>query len=61
MSFYGQFRKLFHISEPTQFFFSKLDVLFSVLGSMVSKNICKLHHKLKNAKKNTQTHLFMTK
>ena len=31
-------------------FFSKLEFLFSVLGSMESKNICKLRHKLKNAK-----------
>ena len=31
--------------------FTKLILLFSVLGSMVSKNICKLHHKLENAKK----------
>ena len=31
-------------------FFSKLEFLFSVLGSMVSKNICKLRHKLKNSK-----------
>ena len=30
---------------------SKLGFLFSVLGSMVSKNICKLCHKFKNAKK----------
>ena len=30
-------------------FFSKIKFLFSVLGSMVSKNICKLCHKLKNA------------
>ena len=30
--------------------FSKLEFLFSVPGSMVSKNICKLRHKLKNAK-----------
>ena len=52
MSFYGQFRKLFNISESTfsKQFFSKLKFLFSVLGSMVSKNICKLRHKLKNAK-----------
>ena len=49
MSFYGQFRQLFHVSEPTlsKQFFSKLEFLFSVLGSMVSKNICKLCHKLK--------------
>ena len=52
MSFHGQFRKLFHVSEPTlsKQFFSKLEFLFSVLGSMVSKNICKLRHKLKNSK-----------
>ena len=52
MSFYGQFMQLFHISEPTlsKQFFSKLEFLFSVLGSMVSKNIWKLRHKLKNAK-----------
>ena len=31
-------------------FFSKLELLVSVLGSMVSKNTCKLCHKLKNAK-----------
>ena len=31
-------------------FFSKLEFLFSLLGSMMSKNICKLRHKLKNAK-----------
>ena len=31
-------------------FFSKLEVLFSVLGSMVSRNICKLRHKFENAK-----------
>ena len=30
--------------------FSKLEFLFSVLGSMVFKNICKLRHKLKNSK-----------
>ena len=30
--------------------FSKLEFLFSVLGSMFSKNICKLRHKLKNSK-----------
>ena len=40
---------------------SKLGFLFSFLGSMVSKNICKLRHKFKNAKKLTQTHLVMTK
>ena len=41
MSFYGQLRELFHISEPTLLkqLFSKLDFLFSVPGSMVSKNI----------------------
>ena len=52
MSFYGQFRQLFHISEPilSKQFFSKLEFLFSVLGSMVSKHICKLRHKLKNSK-----------
>ena len=52
MSFYGQLRQLFHIYEPilSKQFFSKLEFLFSVLGSMVSKNICKLRHKLKNAK-----------
>ena len=51
MSFYGQVRQLFHISEPTftkKFF--KLEFLFPVLDSMVSKNICKLRHKLKNSK-----------
>ena len=51
MSFYEQFRQLFHISEPIlskQFFL--LEFLSSGLGSMVSKNICKLRHKLKNAK-----------
>ena len=31
-------------------FISKLDFLFSVLGFMVSKNICKLRNKLKNSK-----------
>ena len=41
--------------------FFKLKFLFSVLGSMVSKNISKLPQKLKNAKKFTQTHLVMTK
>ena len=52
LSFYGQFRQLFHISEPTLWkqFFTKLNFLFSVLGSLVSKNICKLRNKLKNAK-----------
>ena len=53
MSFYEQFRQLFLISEPSlskHFFSSKLEFLFSVLGSMVSKNICKLRHKLKNSK-----------
>ena len=52
MIFHGQFRKLFHVSEPTisKQFFSKLEFLFFVLGSMVSKNICKLHQKLKNSK-----------
>ena len=30
--------------------FSKLEFLFSVLGSRVSLTICKLRHKLKNAK-----------
>ena len=30
-------------------FFSELNFLFSVLGSMVSKIMCKLRHKLKNA------------
>ena len=50
--FYGQFRQLLHISEPilSKQFFSKLEFLFHVLGSMVSKNICKLRHKLKNVK-----------
>ena len=52
MSFYGQLRQLFRISEPSlsKQFFSILEFLFSVLGSMVSKNICKLRHKLKNSK-----------
>ena len=53
MSFYGQFRQLFHISEPTsskQFFLNSHFCFFFVLGSMVSKNICKMRHKLKNAK-----------
>ena len=31
-------------------FFSKLDFLFSVLGSMVSKKICKFRHKMKMPK-----------
>ena len=31
--------------------FSKLEFLFSVLGSMVFKDICKLRNKLKNAQK----------
>ena len=53
MSFYGQLRQLFHTSEPTlskEFFFLNSIFLFSFPGSMVSKNICKLSHKLKNAK-----------
>ena len=52
MSFYGQFREFFHIYEPqlSKQFFSKLEFLFSVLGSMMSKNMCKLRHKLKNPK-----------
>ena len=53
MSFYGQFRQFFHKSEPIwskQFFSSKIKFLFSALGSMMSRNMCKLRHKLKNAK-----------
>ena len=41
-----------HISDPTlsKQFFSKVDFFVSVLGSMVSNNMCKLRHKLKKAK-----------
>ena len=42
------------------FFSSKLEFLFSVLGSMVSRNMCKLRHKLKNFK-NSRTHLIIIK
>ena len=47
ISFLGQFRQLFHISEPTlsKQFFSKLKF------SMLSNNICKLRHKLKKGQK----------
>ena len=40
------------MSEPifSNSFFSKLEVLFSVLGYMFSRNICKLRHKFENAK-----------
>ena len=53
MSFHGQLRQLFPIPAPTlpKQFFLNLNFLLSVLGSIVSKNICKLRHKLKNAKK----------
>ena len=39
MLFYKQFRQLFHVSEPrlSKQFFPKLEFLFSVLASMVSK------------------------
>ena len=42
MSLYGQFIKTV--------FYSKLYFLFTILGSKVSRNMCKLRHKLKNAK-----------
>ena len=48
--FWGHFMENFgNLSQHYQnsFFFLNLN-FFSVLGSLVSKNICKLHHKLKN-------------
>ena len=64
ISFYGQFRKLCHISKPTllKHFFSKLEFLFSVLDSMVSIKTsvnCVTNWKMQN--KNTKTDLVMTK
>ena len=47
-SIYGQFRQFLHISEPRLsklFFFQTWN-----LGSIVSRDIWKLRHKLKNAK-----------
>ena len=51
--FLTKLRQLCHISEPTlsKQFFSKLNFLFSFLGSMLSNNICKLRHKLKKRTK----------
>ena len=51
MSFYGKFSKFFHIPEPifSKQFCLNLIFLFSALSSMVSRNMCKLRHKLKNA------------
>ena len=40
-----------YLSQHYQNFFSKFEFLFADLGSMVSKSICKLRHKLKNNKK----------
>ena len=58
--FHGKYRQFFHKSEPIlpKQFFSTPEFLFSVLGS---RNMCKLCHKLKNAKKFTRTHLVMAK
>ena len=52
MSFYidilGNF-STYHIPHYQNIFF-QLNFLFCVLGSIVSKNMCKLRHKFKNAK-----------
>ena len=51
MSFYGKFRPFFYNSETrlSKQFFSQFDFFFA-LSSMIFRNICKLCHKLQNAK-----------
>ena len=60
MSYYGQFRQFFSHIRATiiKTVLSKHEFLFSALGSMVSRNMCKLRHKFKKKKCQnfTQTH-----
>ena len=50
--FYGNFRQFFNKSRSIlqKTVFSKIEFLFSVLGSMMSRNMCELRHTCKNVK-----------